>query len=215
MSQPTDQDILSEVQLLLLEPPDGGATFPSGLWTPAEVLSVANEVQQQFLKDTACLLTPAIQATLPSVKRQILPADWIITQDVAWEDADGLIIGVPRGDDVQADFGVPDWESVAQPRPQLWTDASLPTLQLQLMPAPNDVGALWLLYVALGTQLTGLGVPLTVPENATPYVKWGILAVLLGKVGRQLEPEKVEYCQWRYQEGVAGVAALLNGWSHR
>lgn len=213
MAQPTDQEILSECQLALLEPADGGATFPSGLWTPAEVLATANEVQHQFLKDTGCLLTPAFIPGVPAVKRYDLPADWIQTGDVAWEDAEGNILGLPKGDDVEADLGVPEWETQSQPTPKLWTDASQPTLQIQIMPASNDLGRLWLLYVALGTTLTGLGVPLTVPENATPYVKWGILGKLLRKVGRAMDVEKAEYCEFRYQEGVAGVGALLAGWA--
>jgi len=211
MPIPTDQDLATELQYALLEPPNAGATWPSGLWTPTEVWEALTQAQNEFLKDTACLLTSATLPALPMVTRHLLPADWIISQRLAWIAADGTIREIPRGDDVEADLGIPTWESTGASRPALWTDANAPTLQIQTMPGANAAGMLYLLYVALGAALTGAGVPLTVPEDCAPYVKYRALGILLEKFGRVTDVEAAEYCRQRYAEGVAAVYVLLHG----
>lgn len=213
MPPPTDTEILGDVQYALLEPVDGGLTWPSGLWLLAEVRAAINQAQNEYLRDTGCLLTHTTIAAVPMVTRHALPTDWMITARLAWIAADGTIREIPPGDDVEADLGFPEWESTGAPRPQLWTDASEPTLQLQTMPGANQVGTLDLLYVALGTVLTGLGTPLTVPEDATPYVKWRMIGILLEKLGRATDVEAAQYCRQRYQEGVAAMQVVLGGWS--
>ena len=46
----TDQTILSEIQRVTLEGAgDGGATWPSLMWTQAEVLGYLNQRQNRFL----------------------------------------------------------------------------------------------------------------------------------------------------------------------
>lgn len=212
MAIPTDQQLATEAQYALLEPPNGGASWPSGLWTVTEVWAAFTQAQNEYLRDTACLLTAVTLPSIPMVTRHLLPADWIVTQRVAWIGSDGTIREIPRSDDVEADLGIPEWESQGAPKPRLWTDTTEPTLQLQTMPGANDAGNLHLLYVALGAALTGAGVPLTVPEDATPYVKWRAIGILLEKLGRATDAEAAQYCRQRYQEGVAAMQVVLGGW---
>lgn len=213
MSTPTDLDLGGEIQYHFLEPPDHGLTWPTGLWTFAQVYQALTDAQNEFLRDTCCLLTPATIPILGHTHRGTLPQDWIATQDVVWRDGAGRVTEIPRSDDVEADNAQADWEVNAVPIPLMYTDASQPTLQLQVMPAPNAAGQAEILYVALGATLTGAGIPLTVPELVAPAVKWRAIGILLENFGRASDFEASSYCRARYQEIVAAIQALLTGWT--
>lgn len=206
--------MLSEVQQHLVEPTvDGGATFGSGLWTVTEVIGYFNQRQYRFLKDTQILLTRAALPTTPNVNRQPYPSDWIVTSHASWQATDGSFVEIPRGDTWEADHAILDWPQNGAQRPALRTDAEVPTLQIQLIPAPNVSGTVWILYVALSTLLSNTGQLFTVPDEFVPAIKWGVIADMLSKVGRAFDPVRAEYAQSRYDEGVEAAKIMLAGWA--
>jgi hypothetical protein len=213
MSQPTDLNLGGEIQDHFLEPYDGGLTWPTGLWTFAQVYAALTDAQNELLRDTGCLLTSDTIPILGHTHRGTLPQDFIAMADVVWRDAGGRVTEIPRSDDVEADNAQADWEVNAVPIPLMYTDATQPQLQMQVMPAPNAAGQAEILYVALGATLTGAGVPLTVPELITQVVKWRAVGILLETLGRAGDFEAASYCRQRYQEGVAALEALLTGWT--
>ena len=52
----TDQELLEEVQYTLIEPPDGGQSWPSQLWTRNESLEYLNERQDRFIRETHMII---------------------------------------------------------------------------------------------------------------------------------------------------------------
>jgi hypothetical protein len=208
----TDQQLLGEIQEAMIEPNDGGATWPSQLWTASEVLSYLNNRQNQFLRDTGLLISRAQIPTTPNVLRQPLPSDTMILQDLSWEASNGDWSEVPRADTWEADNSLNNWPYNMIPIPQMYTDSELPTLQVQIMPAPSDAGVLWALYVAITTTLTGSGTALDIPDEFTPAVKWGTVADMLSKVGRALDRGRAALAESRYQEGVAAAIVMIEGW---
>ena len=70
-----------------------------------------------------------------------------------------------------------------------------------------------LLYVALGQTLANTGVAFTVPAEFVSVIKWGVLASMLGKVGRGHDRRRAEYCEERFREGVEACKLILEGWS--
>lgn len=196
----------------MVEPNDGGATFPSQMWTAAEVLNYLNNRQNQFLRDTGLLISRAVLATTPNVLRQPLPADCMFLQRIIWRSSAGVWNEVPRSDTWEADYALNAWPYTMEPRPKMYTDGEIPTLQIQIMPAASDAGLLYALYVALGTTLSGLGVTFTVPDECVPAVKYGTLADMLSKVGRALDRGRATAAELHYQEGVEAVRVILQGW---
>lgn len=214
----TDQEILSWIQALMIEPRDGGATWPSGLWTVDEVLAYANEAQDEFLKETGLVLTPETQALGAGVQRVPLPDDLVILDSVAFDDFQGSIRNVPRADGFQADAGFASptsaWETNPLPdrRPLAYTVGETPNLQLQVMPVSGVGGMLHLLYVALGTQLTGLGVTFSVPDEFVCPIQWRIITKMLSKIGRGAADERAQYAESWWRMGVAATKVMLMGW---
>lgn len=209
----TDQALMTLLQQTMMEAPDGGTTWPSGLWSRAEVLAYMNERQNRLLK--SCLFQLGLSAPIPLVPGQTrvaLPQDWIATQDVVWRGQNGYIRALTRGDAFEADHGLGDW-SGTRGTPLLYMDYDASVLELQIAPTPTVAGTLEILYVPQGAPLTGDGEVITLPTAyQAPVFKYSVLAEMFGKNGRGKNPEKAAYCQLREALGVQVAQILLNGW---
>lgn len=208
----TDQQILNEIQYALLETPNNGASMSSQLWTIAEVIDALNKAQQIFMKDTGLLLDHAALVTTPNVFRQPMPENWIIIHRVSWATYAGVFTALGRADSYEADAGITNWATTTAARPQIYMDAELPTLEIQIAPASYNGGILHVLYVAEPDQVSNTGVLMTVVDEFIPYVKWKTLSILLTKIGRAADPARADYCNQRYNEGVAVARTLLKSW---
>lgn len=204
----TDQTILTDIQYTLVETPDGGATFPSGLWDQAEVLAAMNERQNRFLKSTLLLVGIAAPIALPAGQHRVtLPQDWLTTVTLTWRSTDGeqrkeLI----RLDSFEVDHGLVTWQN-QRDTPQGYMDYDTPNLLVQVAPAPLVDGFLDLVYVPQGTPLDASGEAFTVPDEFVHAVgKYGTLADLFAKDGRGKNDQKAAYCAMRY-----GLAQELAG----
>lgn len=204
----TDQELLSDLQYALLEPPNGGATFPSGLWTPAEVLASSNMRQDLLLKRTQLLIGQVTVSVAQGVARVALPDDWLMTWQVVWRGSDGTVRELIRSDQFQTDHAQPSWPS-DQDTPQVYFDHDQALLQLQIAPLPIVAGDLDIFYVPAGATLDGTGENLTVPDELAPTLKFGILADLLGKDGRGRSPERASYANGRFQLGIEVSELIL------
>lgn len=208
----TDIQVLNEIQYAVVEPVDGGASYVSGLWSVDEVIGYLNQREHQFLHDTAAIFTRATLVSVPNTHRHILPADWIMTQRAAWHAADGSITELPRSDGWEADHALPTWPYATESKPRVYMDAETPMDQIQVAPAAYDNGVIELLYVGLGATLSNSGIAFSVPDECVPAVKYGVLALMFGKIGRGYDAARAQYCQARYDEGVEAVRLMIAGW---
>lgn len=209
----TDQSLLTEIQYALLEPPDGGASWPSEVWTRDEVIGNLNSNIWAWLRDTHALMTrvelPQLAASLGVVA---LPADWLATGTCVWRAASGARTPLGPVDRFEGDLALPSWESTAG-TPIGYDEFEADTLTLQLIPRPATNGILELLYVARTTAANGAGITLPVPEEFCSGIKYGALSMLLRKVGRLVDPERAAYAEQRYDLTVLLTKILLGGWS--
>ncbi len=207
-----DQDLFSAVQDVLMEPTDGGQTFPSGLWTRTEVLARANERQNRLLKSTLLQVGSADIPATAGVVRYALPDDWLTTVSVVWIGSDGTIRELTRSDSFEADHGSPQW-TTTRATPLFYMDEDSPLLTIQIGPPPDLNGTLQLLYIPQGAPLTGLGELTAVPDEfVLPVLKYGLLADLFGKDGRGKNPEKAAYAEQRFALGIELAGIILRGW---
>jgi hypothetical protein len=210
----TDRDLLSELQLVLIEPADGGDTWPSGIWTRAEALDAVNAGVRALVRDTHLTIKRIELAVLAGATSVPLPADWLATGYLVWRSV--TLARNPLGpvDGFEGDLALPGWET----RPGLplgYADLDATTLTLRLVPTPAEAGTVELLYVARPADATALlpGADLPLAEEFTSGVKYAALGTLLRKVGRLLDQERAEYCDRRYQLTQTAAAIILGGWS--
>lgn len=209
----TDQQILSQVQNVLLEPDDQGATWPSGLWSQAEILAYFNERQNRFLKTSLFWAGLADITVTAGISIYALPQDWLTTIGLVWRGADGTVRPLVIADRYMLDQGDPTWTTIAD-TPKYYLSEDTPMLSVQIAPTPVIDGTLLLCYVPQGEELTGDGYPLTVTDEYAHAVgKYGILADAFAKDGRGKSPERAAYCQQRYDLALTMAEITLRGWT--
>jgi hypothetical protein len=208
-----DQALLTEIQYALLEPPDGGQSWPSEVWTRDEVIGNVNSNIWNWLRDTHAIVTrvelPQLAVALGVVA---LPADWLATCSVVWRTAGGVRTPLGPMDRFEGDLALPTWEDTGGV-PLGLDEFEADTLTAQLIPIPLVDGVLELLYVARTTAVNGAGITLPIPEEFVSAAKYGALAMLLRKVGRLVDPERATYCERRYDLTVLLTKILLGGWA--
>lgn len=209
----TDQELLNELQFALLEPPDGGQSWPSEVWTRDEVIGNLNSNTWGWLRDTHALLTrvdlPQLAAALGVVA---LPTDWLATGTCVWRSAAGVRTPLGPVDRFEGDLALPTWETTPA-TPIGYDEFEAATLTLQLIPRPAANGNLELLYVARTAAVNGAGITLPVPEEFLSGIKYGVLGMLLRKVGRLVDPDRAAYAEQRYALTVMLTKILLGGWA--
>lgn len=231
----TDADVLREVQQHLLEEP--GAVFGSGLWTVDEFRTFLSQRIHGFQKETAVALRQAYVQVPQGVRLAELPPDWVLTAALTWWGEDGKAWELARGSSWEIDCN----NGRGPGRPILYNDQEQELHQVAVSPVPKDQGVLDLLYAGYGPVVGGVGSwylddlggtagsgapfldpdllgpfggqSLMLPDELVPYLKWGVLADLLGKLGRGQDPARAAYCEARFQEGILLVHLLLQGWA--
>jgi hypothetical protein len=214
-----DQDLLTLLQYALVEPPDGGASFPSGLWTRDEVLHALNTRMAQLLRDTQAIISifdENIGSIAPGSPIIGLPTDWIATVAATWRSVGTppVISPLMPTDTFEADLlGPPNWDSAGQGTPIALIEQNFTSLTARLVPNPMEAGNVFLYYVALPVQASGAGNLLSLPDELLDGVKYGALADLLGKVGRGGDPTRAAYCQERFEQTDLAIEIILGGWA--
>jgi hypothetical protein len=54
-------------------------------------------------------------------------------------------------------------------------------------------------------------VALSIPDDFTPYIVWGVLGEMFSKEGEASDPERAQYCRERYEEGVELARFMTSG----
>ena len=208
----TDQDVLTLLQYALIEPPDAGATWPSGLWTRDEVIAALNTRMRQYLRDTQAIATYIDIAVLANANPITLPAGWIATLAANWRTSGGVRSPLTPSDMFEIDLAIPTWETTTG-TPLVILDGDGGTLTCRLGPVPSANGTLELLYMALPTAANGSGVTLSIPDEALDGIRYGALEDLLSKVGRGADPLRAQYCHERFEMGELLTEMILGGWA--
>lgn len=151
--------LLNEIQYHLVEPPDFGTTWPSGLWTTTEVSNYITQRARQFVKDTGITMKRTTISTIPGVTRHPLPTDWVATRRLVWKNnLTSVFSSVERSDEWDLDHGRVDWMYNTEPKPIVYTEVEIPSLQIQTAPSVNVAGVLEILYVPVVTAFdTAIG----------------------------------------------------------
>lgn len=209
----TDSAIMQQVQYALIEPPDGGQSWPSGLWTREELFGLATQAQDAFLYDTLLLVGIANLVVNASDNLIALPTDWLRTVSVVWRGSDGTITELQRSDTFEADHAIPTWE-LTDSSPIVYMEDDVPgSLLMRIGPAPLVAGTIELLYIPAGTTLTGNGEILVLPDELAHVVKYGVLEGALSKDGRGKDAARAQYCHDRVQLAAEAAEIILKGWS--
>jgi hypothetical protein len=210
-----DRDLLTELQYVLIEPPDGGDTWPSLIWTRDEVLDAVNAALRALFRGVHLRIGGAHLPVAAGARSVPLPTNWLATAIVVWRDT-ATRTRTPLGpvDSFEADLAVPGWEP-APGLPLGYADLDTEQRTLRLVPTPAADGLLELLYVLAPYPVTGTapGAELPVADEFVDGIKYAALGTLLRKVGRLIDPERAAYCERRAELTETAAAILLGGFA--
>jgi len=218
----TEQNVLNEMQYHTLETPDNGASLDTDMWTIGEWVDYVNARMANFAAETKLILIRdnSLATVIDQTQYDLgsgVDTDLFEVHRVAWVDANGVSHALREDSTLTYDRLLPTWTvSSASQEPEVYVRAGRPQLKLEILPAPVAAGSLDILYTKRPTQLPQIAdtTALDLPNEFTPYIKWGALADVFAKEGQANDPEKAAYCEARFQEGILVARAVLRRQMH-
>lgn len=205
-------ELLEEIQRHMLEPTlDKGYTWQ--LWTANEVLNYLRERIAKFLVETGLMIDRASLTMVAGTATYNLDRTLSEIRRVGVNDR-----GLTICDYWEQDHGTPGWQ-VFTGTPTGYLVNPLNQLTIQLDPIPSANGTINYHYIRStpfeepdgyneGDPIYDL--VLRLPTNFAWAIKYGVMADMLNKEGEANDPQRAEYCEQRFQEGIE-LARLLIG----
>lgn len=200
----TDQALFQTIEYHLLEPVTAGTWSGSEQFNAQDITTALQQRRDQFLLETGCRINHSTQSGGQTPSGRVDLADTVIdVRRLVYLDANGIYTRLWPDDEYIMNAATPGW-SVNPGPPAVFSVISTPPVRIQISPIPNISGTLDLLTIDAGAALNPVtGVPLGIPDDFSWAVKFGALMDLLTKDGPPSDPGRAEYCQKRWEEGIA------------
>ena len=194
-----DQDLVTEIEYHLLEPPTPAAWTGTDQFTLADVTAALQRRRDQFLMETGMLATRTTQIVIPGVDGRVTISDDVVdVRRAVWQPQNGTWSQLWRHDEWSLTYFDSSW-FVDTGKPYAYSILAPPPLTVQLAPPPNDTGTMDLITVKTGASLNpAAGVLMGLPDDWCWAIKWGALADLLNRDGQARDPQRADYCENRY-----------------
>lgn len=207
----TDSNLLVDIKCNLMEdtqtlaPTSWGGTDQ---FTLQDVQDALEKARNEFLLKTSNTLSFTTLGVGAGSSGRISLADTII--DIIRASylpaTGGTYYQLERADERTYNQFIPNW-NLNPDQPTGYSVFLTPYVQLQLMPIPATNGTLSLVLQQSGAALDlTTGVILGVPNDQAWIVKYGALASLYAKEGQANDPFRAEYCQQRFEQGIAAAS---------
>lgn len=201
----TLQQLTQEIQFALLEAPNGiSGTGMSGQVSITDILNAIQRTRNRFVLDVRFPLAVHSLFAGPPPPQGTFAFDQssVFVHRCAWQDLSGAWTTLWRQDLWAADHANYQW-TLQTGTPQLWSEAELAPLQLQLSPNPRSDGQVEALTVdSLLLNLTNPNQTFNVPDEWVHALKYGALAEILSADSQINDPQRAAYCEQRYQQAV-------------
>jgi hypothetical protein len=215
----TDVNLYTIMQYHLLEPPTGATWTGTGMYTINDFVNAVQRRCDELLTTTGCTITQSMLPTTPGQIRNSLSDTVLDVRRIAWfptpaSPADGILPSVMWPEDVWA-FQAYECGTTTLPQgvPQYYAISTQPPLSFDVDAAPQQASEYELLTVNAGPALTTKeATVIDIPTDFAWVLKWGAMADLLSKEAEAKDEGRADYCNQRYQQGMALLtysAALL------
>jgi hypothetical protein len=200
----TDSDIVELIQYHFIEPATGTSWNGSEQFTFSDLTQAIERRRNQFLIDTACVLTRTypIAVDSPPASNVYLGENVGNIRHLTWRGISASNSLVPEDISRSRNTGS---DSLLTPNayPLAYISSLGRPTEITLVPPTNEPGVLDLLSVSMGATLNpATGVALGIPDDMASAVKWGAMADLLGRDGPGRDMPRAYYCERKYKLGV-------------
>ena len=202
-----DQDLISIMMLHLLEPQFAVGVYQgSAMFDQASIVNALEHRRDEFLLKTGMVSSQAlVNGPAPGNGRLALDDKTIGIIRAAWFDStDTTYNTVWKADEWGGEAFLSGWAHTPIVKPQTFSIAAVPPVTLQFIPPNMNPGKADLIRIMAGSTLDPVaGVLLGVPDDFAWVVKWGAMADLLGRQGESIDAQRAQYCEARWDEGIA------------
>jgi hypothetical protein len=177
------------------------------------VLQYLNDILRDFLHRTGIVSAISFITSVPTQGEYDLPQDMIDLRRIAWRfgPSGTGYVELYATDTFEEDQSDETWSADSQQVPTAYLLNLLASLTVRVTPIPNDIGEAEITTTPLGATADGSGVALSIPDDFTPYIVWGVLGEMFSKEGEASDPERAQYCRERYEEGVELARFMTSG----
>lgn len=207
----TSENLVTDIQNAIVEAPNG---LNGGVWAGTDQFDldqITNAIQRrrdQFLRETGAVLTHTTPGSTPPASGRIdLDEAVLNVRRAAWTNtATATLYPLLRTDEWAANNYNPPWPQSTQP-PTAYSVSVTPPITLQLIPPASGAGTLDLVSIDIGLTIpTTPSAFLGIPNDYVWVLKYGVLADLLSGDGLALDPQRQEYCEARWQQGITAAS---------
>lgn len=198
----TVNQLIAQIAFLVQE----DATLTSGQWSVAEVIDYINVVTDDFIRETQITKQTDPITVVAGTRAYSEPSD-----SMALDRIDFNLVALRRTNVGFLDLDNRKWRTKSG-TPHAYHQDQLPNKTFELDRAPlagqaglfmNVISTLFPASVAIGTD------PLTIPDYAVLYIKFGVLWKMLAKQGESQDLVKAKYCKSRFDFGVSLFQNLM------
>jgi hypothetical protein len=197
--------MVQEIQYMLLENPSGIAgTGMSGQVSISNILDSITIARNMFVLDTHLPIAVHSAFASPNTGGLVsFPQASVFVHRASWQDtASGTWYNLYRSDEWEIDKSNYLWNTESGP-PQVYSEAVLSPLQLQLAPVQSAPGSLEALTVdSVQMDTTNPNSLFGVPDEWVWAIKYAALSLLLGGDSQIADPIRAQYAGMRYQQAV-------------
>lgn len=200
----TDDDLVTEMEYHLLEPPTGKTWTGSLQFGINDLLQAVARRRDELVALTGCTL---VQTTVPAPAGRIILNDKVVDiRRVAWIPVSGQgYSNSPMWPDDS--FALQAYErnytTQAPGKPFTYRQSTEPPLSFAPNIDPAVPGSYDVLTVEAGAALDVIITStMNVPDDWAWVIKYGALADLMGRDSVSRDPLRQKYCEMRYQQGV-------------
>ena len=204
-------------------------TFPSGLWTQAEMMGYVSDAELDFLRRTGIIKVDSSRSwSAMSISDTFAP-----TGDAPYEPYANGPVDIPFAKPAnimdierisvdkkrvlrQSSWNMmtenPEWKLQPPGPPRVYHEDDLPlgTYEFDRLPAIG-YGTFRLFGDLLPAEHLSISEDLTVPDAWEQYIRWEVISIALGKDGDGQDLERSAYAHQRYELGVSLALRLVRG----
>lgn len=216
----TNGDLVLDIQYTLMETPSANVWAGTDQFNLTQVSTAIQRRRDQFLRETGAVVTRSQTAyAAPADGRIALDEAVLEVRRAAWRpDASQILLPLIRSDEWGSNHYSPSWLT-ATTMPRYYSVSVVPPLTLQIMAPPSGNGTLDMVSVNKGATIDpAVSASLGVPDDWTWVIKFGALADLLNGDGLALDTQRMQYCEQRWDQGIAAakrasvvLAGRING----
>lgn len=206
----SDAELYTIIQYHLLEPVVGASPWTgTPQFSLSDLTNAFSNRQNELLQAAACNIQKLAPVSLVANTRRVSLADTVLdVRRARFLSVLGVNATLWREDSASWGFFSPSYRQTPQ-NPRNYTCSAQPPITLDVDYPPPVSGSLDLLAVISGNiPNPPSGVLLSIPNDWSWVLKWGMLGDLFGKESEARNEQKMQYCNARFMEGLQLMQTL-------